>query len=202
MLTVHAASLANRTLSSTDSLIGSQNGDNIPFYLCTEERSHIIPETSGFGWFWIKVYFPIEVVLSHAKYFLAWVQLAISHCSVQFTGFVPVATSPWPEGKHAMVVAGKALPQLWLCRGVPTERPALALCCLYRTGAQLLASYWRGITVKGRLRIKLRLYLQELLGKNIAIDRDVVGFDQRKKPSNNSNALTLSQLVHWLAKMC
>lgn len=50
--------------------------------------------------------------------------------------------------------------------------------------------------MKGSLRIKLHLYLQELLGKNIAIDRDVAGFDQRKKPSINSNALTLSQLIH------
>lgn len=66
----------------------------------------------------------------------------------------------------------------------------------HETGAQLLASYRRGITVKGSLRIKLHLYLQELLGKNIAIDRDVAGFDQRKKPSINSNALTLSQLIH------
>lgn len=71
ILYVHAASLADRTLSSTDSLTGSQNGDNISFSLCTEDSSHIILETSVFGWFWIKVYFPTEVVLSHAKYFLA-----------------------------------------------------------------------------------------------------------------------------------
>lgn len=94
------------------------------------KRSHILLETSVFGWFWIKVYFPIKVVLSHVKYFLAWVQLAISHCSMQLTGFLPVATSPWPEAKHAVVVAGKALPQLCLCRDVPTECPALALCWL------------------------------------------------------------------------
>lgn len=131
---MHVASLANRTLSSTDSLTGSQNGDNSPFSLCTEDSSHIMLETSVFGWFWIKVYFPTEVVLSHAKYFLAWVQLAISHCSVQLTGFVPVATSPWPEAEHAVVVAGRALPQLCLCRAAPTERPALAPCCLYCTG--------------------------------------------------------------------
>lgn len=68
---VHAASLANRTLSSAVSLTGSKNGDSIPSSPCTDDRSHIVLETSGFGWFWIKVYFPIEVVLSHAKYFLA-----------------------------------------------------------------------------------------------------------------------------------
>lgn len=43
--------------------------------------------------------------------------------------------------------------------------------------------------MKETLRIKLHLYLQELLGKNIAPDRDVAGFDERKKHSNNSDGL-------------
>lgn len=73
---VPATSLVSGILSSNGNLTGSPNGDDIPFLLHTAEvmfcnGSRIILETRVFGWFWIKVYFPIEVVLSHAKYFLA-----------------------------------------------------------------------------------------------------------------------------------
>lgn len=143
-MTVHAASLVNGILSSNGNLTGSQRGDNIPFLLHTAEvmfcnGSRIVLETSVFGWFWIKVYFPIEVVLSHAKYFLAWVQLAISHPSVQFTDLMPVATSPWWEVKHTTAVA---LHHLMSLQGSRSQRRSSA-CWLYHT--------WNEATVVRRL---------------------------------------------------
>lgn len=180
ILHVHATSLANSTLSATDSLTGSQNEGNIPFSLCTEDSSHIILETSVFWWFWIKVYFPTEVVLSHAKYFLAWVQLAISHCSVQFTGFAPVATSPWPEAQQWQ--AKLSLSSVFAGVLQLNVQPLLsAACAAQETGAHFLGE----LLWKGHSGLNYICTCRCCWGKkNSHWQRVSAEFDQRKKHSN------------------
>lgn len=149
-----------------------------------------IPGTSGFGWFWIKVYFPIEVVLSHAKYFLAGVQLALSHRSMQFTGFMPAATSPCLEVKHVAAVAGEALWQLpwaWVVFSLNVQCPLSAGCATHEVKLQLSRGYWSAL--KGRFGIKWCTEVQELPEKEYCLRQRCSWVWLEERPLNNSDNL-------------
>lgn len=91
-----------------------------------------------FWWFWIEIYFPIEITHIHVKYLLTQVQLAISPLSMQPSALISVAPeqnelkqvyilhvrTPWVQ------VQGLILLHFCICASLSLEVAKLVAACM------------------------------------------------------------------------